>query len=562
VDDEPPLDEDAASSSKSAWDHEPPAGGERPDDDQADEAESADADGDPPTAEHPAEGGQLWADDGLSEADDAHGAPEPVAGDADAAQDAEEEPEEGGEERAPGDEERAPSGEERAPGDEERAPSDEDGAETDELAIGDEPPWGGGPPPWERNPGWELGSPTDVEAIPEDEPTLEGTPEEIAAALEDPRERRARERIARKRAGQRRLMALIAAIVILVVVIVAVTSIGGGTPAAKFLGSLAARGVTGPSGLAVNLAGSHPPLNILIADRNNNRLLSISPAGQVVWQKTEDSPSDAYLSSTGHTVVVTEHYRSTVVVREVDSFTPVYHYGHAGRFGSKDDYLHNPQTAQFMPNGDIVVADRGNCRILLLQEGHYKPAEQLGQSGQCTHHVSSTDPASDTFGEPDAAFPTADGGLVVTEANPAWVDVLSPSYKLLSASQLTSFSEPYDANQDPYDTNEVIVADRTDPGKIVEFDYNQTGQTITPKWEFDPTSGSEKLNKPTLARVLPDGDVLIADSGNDRVIIVKPTGTSGGTIVWQYGHTGTPGKTLGYLHTPDSVTLVPDEPPG
>ena len=540
MDDEPPLEEEAASSGNSPRDHEPPAGAEPHGEDPRSGEEPDDVEGEPATAEHPADGGQLWADGEPGDADDAHGAPEPAAEDAQLEEPAGDEP----------------------PGDAQRPAGDEDGAETDELAIEDEPPWGGGPPPWERNPGWELGSPTDVEALVEEDSTLAGSPEEIAAALEDPRERRARERLARKRAGQRRLMALIAAVVVLIVVIVAVTSIGGGKPApARFVGSAAARPGTGRSGLA-GPASVMPPLNVLIADRNNDRLLSISPDGKIVWQRTEDSPSDAYLSRTGHTVVVTEHLRSTVVVREVDSFTAVYHYGHAGRFGSKDDYLHNPQTAQFMPDGDIVVADRGNCRILFLQEGHYKPVEHLGQPGQCTHHVSTGDPASDTFGEPDAAFPTADGGLVVTEANPAWVDVLSPSYKLLSATNLSGFSEPYDANEDPYDTNEVIVADRTDPGKIVEFDYDQTGANVTPTWEYDPTSGAGKLDKPTLARVLPDGDVLIADSGNDRVIIVKPDGPSGGTIVWQYGHTGKPGKALGYLHTPDSVTLVPDEPPG
>jgi hypothetical protein len=537
VDDEPPLDEDAASSGKLPWDHAP-AGEGHPDEPGEEEPAAA---GEPLTAEHRLEAEQLWADGERSEAHEGHGAPEPPADD--------------GGDGAP----EAPGGAET---DTQRPAGDEDGAETDELAIEEEVPWGGAEPPWERNPAWELGSPTDVEAVSDGESTLDGTPEEIAAAIEDPRERRARERLVRRRAGQRRLMALIAAIVILIVVIVAVTTTGGGKPApAKFVGSAAARPGQGPPGLA-GPASVDPPLNVLIADRNNSRLVSISPRGQVVWQKREDSPSDAYLSHTGHTVVVTEHLRSTIVVREVDSFTPVYHYGHAGKFRSKDGYLHNPQTAQFMPDGDIVVADRGNCRVLLLQEGRHKPAEQLGQPGQCTHHLSATDPASDTFAEPDAAFPTADGGLVVTEANPAWVDVLSPSYKLISTTELSGFSEPYDANQDPYDTNEVIVTDRTDPGKIVEFDYNQTGQTLTPTWEFDPTSGTGKLNKPTLARVLPDGDVLIADSGNDRVIIVKPTGTTGGTVVWQYGHTGVPGKTLGYLHTPDSVALVPDEPPG
>ena len=104
---------------------------------------------------------------------------------------------------------------------------------------------------------------------------------------------------------------------------------------------------------------------------------------------------------------------------------------------------------------------------------------------------------------------------MVTEQRPAWVDVLSQNDTLRSAIALPRFSAPSDANE--AGPNDIIVTDRTQPGKIAE-----------------------------LARA--------ADSGNDRVIVIDPTNNK---IVWQYGHTDTPGTEPGYLHNPGSVTLVP-----
>jgi hypothetical protein len=53
---------------------------------------------------------------------------------------------------------------------------------------------------------------------------------------------------------------------------------------------------------------------------------------------------------------------------------------------------------------------------------------------------------------------------------------------------------------------------------------------------------------------LPNGDILINDDYNDRVIVVDPQANR---IVWQYGHTGVPGSAPGYLSNPDGVDLAP-----
>jgi hypothetical protein len=93
-----------------------------------------------------------------------------------------------------------------------------------------------------------------------------------------------------------------------------------------------------------------------------------------------------------------------------------------------------------------------------------------------------------------------------------------------------------------------LSVDYAQPGTIMEFD--SAGHVL---WRFSP-QGPDALNHPSLALPLPNGDVLANDDYNDRVIVVDPRTNQ---IVWQYGHTGTPGKRPGYLNNPDGVDLAP-----
>jgi outer membrane protein assembly factor BamB len=306
----------------------------------------------------------------------------------------------------------------------------------------------------------------------------------------------------------------------------------------------AARAGTGPSYLAIGLANSAVmPANILIADRNNNRLLVVSPKGQIVWSLSELTPSDAYFSSTGRSVVVTQHLKAVVLRRSVSTGKITYSYGHAGSVGSGSDRLHDPQTAHQV-GGHIVIADLGNCRVLFVTPPSRRRGVTSLGTGQCVHHP----PTS--FAEPDAVFPTADGGVVVTERNPGWIDLLSNTHTVTKTIRVTTIAQPYDANESKYVAGQLIVTDHTRPGAVEEIDA-ATGKVT---WTYSVKSGSGELNLPTFARTLPNGDVLVADSGNDRVIVIDGKTKQ---IVWQYGHTAKPSSANGFLHTPDSVDLVP-----
>jgi len=367
--------------------------------------------------------------------------------------------------------------------------------------------------------------------------------EEAVHSPEEIRQRRAADKAARKRAGRQRLGVLFVAVAVIVVIIVLATGGGGGGKSpgstSPHASPIAALG-TGPSYLA---SGSSTALasNILIADRSNHRLVVVSPKGQQIWSSPIDSPSDAYISGSGRSITVTEHSRMQVLVLGIVSHKIDFHYGHPNIAGSGINRLHDPATAQFMPDGRLAIADKSNCRIVFVKPPSHHRVSYLGKPRACVHNP------PHNFGFPDAVFPMADGGLVVTELSPAWVDILGKDDALVAEMQPQGLSAPYDANE--YAPGKLIATNYSDPGAVEEFD--SSGRV---SWSYDPKTGPGVLDYPTLAQVLPDGNVLVSDTRNDRVVVID---ASTKKIIWQYGHTHANGNGPGFLHTPDSAVLVP-----
>lgn len=65
-------------------------------------------------------------------------------------------------------------------------------------------------------------------------------------------------------------------------------------------------------------------------------------------------------------------------------------------------------------------------------------------------------------------------------------------------------------------------------------------------------SGFNQLNTPVQNTYLPNGDILITDQGNERVIEVNMAKQ----IVWQYGTTGVAGARANQLNNPNSAELL------
>ncbi len=313
-------------------------------------------------------------------------------------------------------------------------------------------------------------------------------------------------------------------------------------------------GASKPADAPTTLApGSNPsvlPGPVLIADRDNNRLLEVSPTGTILWRfpapgdlhagQTFKLPDDAFFSPDGRRIIVTQEDEFAISVVDPGTGHIVYRYGHPGVPGSEPGYLHNPDDALLMPSGEILTADIKNCRVLVIRPPAHAPLRQLGATGNCEHRLGAS------YGSPNGAFPTANGGTAITEINGDWLDLLGSDGRPLLDTHPPGFTYPSD-------TNEVrpglfLSADYVDPGAIETF---TSGGRL--QWRYDP-NGPNALNQPSLALPLPNGDFLANDDKNQRVIVIDPHTNR---IVWQYGHTSVRGSGAGFLSNPDGVDLAP-----
>ena len=202
-------------------------------------------------------------------------------------------------------------------------------------------------------------------------------------------------------------------------------------------------------------------------------------------------------------------------------------------------YLHEPDDAYLLKNGQVTVADAVNCRVLVINENH-TVARQIGTDGECFHNP----PAS--MSSPNGDTPLPDGNLLISEINGSWVSEYTPAGKLVWTVHLSVVGYPSDPQQVGSDT--YLLADYSSPGQVVEFDRH--GKIL---YRYDQASGPGRLNQPSLAELLPSGVIMANDDHNDRMVAIDP---STGALVWQYGITGKPGTGPGQLNIPDGFDLL------
>ncbi len=320
---------------------------------------------------------------------------------------------------------------------------------------------------------------------------------------------------------------------------------GQALASASWLGAAHGKGHLAP--------GSDPsvlPGDILIADDWNNRLLIVDPQGRVRWRFPRPGdlargqsfllPDDAFFSPDGADIIATEEEDSVVSVISIARHQIGYRYGTPGVPGSADNQLSNPDDAMMLPGGSLLTADIKNCRILVLAPPSrqlHRPRKIIGTPGACGHNP------PHTFGSPNGAFPTTNGSYLVTEITNDWVTQMSLSGRVAWSTHPPGVAYPSDTNE--IYPGRYLTADYSQPGQVVEF--SSSGRLL---WRFGG------LNHPSLALPLPNGDILVNDDYNDRVIVIDPLTHR---IVWQYGHTGVPGTAPGYLNDPDGLDLAPPD---
>ncbi len=296
------------------------------------------------------------------------------------------------------------------------------------------------------------------------------------------------------------------------------------------------------------------PGYLLIADRGNNRILVVNPAGKIVFRYPDAADlaanrrlhfnDDTFVEPGGRSLIANEEDYGDIVSVDIRTRALTVLFGVPGRLGGGPTQLNYPDDAYELGHGTFTVADAYNCRILFVRA--HRIVRQYGSSGDCRH-----DPPL-RFGAVNGDTPTPDGGVLVSEIPGRWVDAIAADGRLRWSVQAPV---AYPSDPQPLAHDHVLLADYSHPGHIVVIDRH--GRVL---WRYGPSQpGQAALNHPSLALQLPNGDIAVNDDYRDRVIVIDPRI---GRIVWQYGHTDVPGTAAGYLNTPDGMDFIPAGPRG
>jgi hypothetical protein len=290
------------------------------------------------------------------------------------------------------------------------------------------------------------------------------------------------------------------------------------------------------------------PGYLLIADRNNNRVLLVSPDKRIVWRfprpgdirhgQSLRDPDDAFFTPGYRGVSTNEEFNQQIAEISLRTRRITWSYGRAGVAGSGPDELSNPDDAYALRNGEVMVADIQNCRVIRLNR-RGRIVGEIGSAGRCAH-----DPPR-TLLAPNGATPLADGGVLVTEIG-GYIDRIDGRGRLVwSIRSPTSY--PSDAQLLP--NGNILVAGFNTPGRV---DILRPDGRIV--WTYAPSSGSRSLDRPSLAVRWPNGMIAVTDDWHHRVIVINPKTKR---IVWQYGRSGVASAAPGYLSKPDGLDLLP-----
>jgi hypothetical protein len=300
---------------------------------------------------------------------------------------------------------------------------------------------------------------------------------------------------------------------------------------------------------AVN-SGSPFSGTLLIADRGNNRLITLNPSRAISWTYPSAAmppppggfyfPDDAFFFKRGSGIISNQEDNHTIVEIAYPSGNLLWQYGHPGVPGAQPGYLDQPDDAYLLKSGIVTVADASNNRILFIS-----PNKTI--VGTIGNGVDAHNPPT-SIAYPNGDTPLANGDVLVSEINGSWIDEYTQQGKLIWTVQMTSVNYPSDPQQ--LGSNLYLMTDYDPPaeGRVLEF--NRQGYI---SWRYDSTSGDAMLKKPSLAERLPNGLIMVNDDYRDRVVVIDPLTDS---IVWQYGLTDTPGTSPGLLSIPDGFDVL------
>jgi outer membrane protein assembly factor BamB len=309
--------------------------------------------------------------------------------------------------------------------------------------------------------------------------------------------------------------------------------------------------------------------DVLIADQYNNRVIEIDHTGKIVWTFGDGSatagptsvvgPNDAERLADGTTLIAgtglpmgaipactaTTGCQDDRVLLVSPAGKILWQYGQAGVAGAGSNQLSAPVAARMLANGNVLVTDQGNARVIELSMSGGSIVWQYGTTG-------TTGSGTNQLNNPNSAERLANGNTVIAdEANNRVIEVTNAG----------TIAWQYPQTPDPNLLNGAGFASRLPNGNTLIADSgNSRAIEVTPTgtvaWSYvtNLRTGSNQAPLPSHAVRLANGDTLISDQVNEQVIEVNQSGS----IDFSYGQLNTPGNADGQLNWPYDAKVTGD----
>jgi outer membrane protein assembly factor BamB len=306
-----------------------------------------------------------------------------------------------------------------------------------------------------------------------------------------------------------------------------------------------------PGFLLPGQAGALPALpagvpftgHLLISESSSrSRILEIDPSGAVTWTLATTAPplphplgapDDAFYTIDGSAIVANSESGQGIMAVNRLSGAVVWQIGSYLRRGTDLLHFNNPDDAVPAADGTVWMADIRNCRLVHLDGATGAVIAVLGGHG-CAHNPPRQ------FSEPNGAFPTPDGSLVVTEISGSRITWINADGSVRWSHHVPA---GYPSDAMAYPDGSVLLTDYSTLGAVLRI--APAGTVI---WRYAPRGGTQ-LNHPSIAIPLASNRIAICDDFNNRIVIVDPTNS---TVVWQWTGSGTV-----HLVRPDGLDYRP-----
>ncbi len=189
----------------------------------------------------------------------------------------------------------------------------------------------------------------------------------------------------------------------------------------------------------------------------------------------------------------------------------VWQYGQFGVTGFGPNQLNTPVQNTFLPNGNVFITDQGNERIIEVQRTDNSIVWQYGQNAVVGI-------GHNQLNNPNAAELLANGHILISDENnnrAIEVTHTSPSHIVATFTAHGTVSGVAFASRLP--NGDTLITDSNN-ARIVEVDAKDN-----PVWQYSTNTrpGSNPMPLPTRAVRLANGNTLISDQFNDQVIEIN-----------------------------------------